>query len=85
MIVRSRSSSAGRRFVYAYGYHQTLGQSVCDNALLAPMEAADRAVIARSITSSSIHSSLRGPPATRSRPSARLGTKWMSAASRGAH
>ena len=46
LIVRSRASSAGRRYVYACGYHHTRGRAVCDNALLAPMEVADRAVIA---------------------------------------
>jgi len=45
MIVRSRASGAGRRFVYSCGYHHTRGGSVCGNALLAPMEATDRAVL----------------------------------------
>ena len=45
LIVRSRASSGGRRFVYACGYHHTRGSSVCSNALLAPMEATDRAVL----------------------------------------
>src|SRR5262249_22698750 len=47
MIVRSRASGAGqRRFVYSCGYHHTRGRFVCDNALLAPMESTDRAVLA---------------------------------------
>src|SRR5262249_27477304 len=35
-----------RRFVYACGYHHARGRSVCDNALLAQMEATDRTVLA---------------------------------------
>ena len=45
MIVRSRASGAGRRFVYSCGYHHTRGHTVCENTLLAPMEATDRAVL----------------------------------------
>ncbi len=45
MIALSRASGAGRRFVYSCGYHHTRGRSVCDNALLAPMEATDQAVL----------------------------------------
>ncbi len=45
MIVRSRASGGGRRFVYSCGYHHTRGRSVCDNALLAPMEATNQAVL----------------------------------------
>ena len=45
LIVRSRASSAGRRFVYACNYHHARGESVCTNHLLAPMDATDRAVL----------------------------------------
>ena len=45
LIVRSRATSAGRRFAYGCHYHHARGASVCGNRLLAPMEAADRAVL----------------------------------------
>jgi hypothetical protein len=45
MIVRSRASGGERRFVYSCGYHHTRGRSVCANALLAPMEATNHAVL----------------------------------------
>src|SRR5262249_38063216 len=46
LVARRRPSGTGRGFVYSCGYHHTRGRSVCENALLAPMEASDRAVLA---------------------------------------